>query len=109
MPAQGVSLDQIEEALDAVLAGFIASGPAEEEVARVKRLGKAARIFAQDDQSSLARLYGAALTVGRTVAEVQAWPDVLDSVTPEDVRAAAEKHLVVARSVTGRLNQAEVE
>ncbi len=109
VPAQGVSLDQIEAALDAVLAEFVATGPTEEEVARVKRLSHAARVFAQDDQSSLARLYGAALSVGRTVAEVQAWPDVMDSVTPEDVRAAAEKHLVPARSVTGRLSQAETE
>ncbi|MDH3667245.1 MAG: insulinase family protein [Paracoccaceae bacterium] len=109
VPAQGVSLDQIEDALDAVLTDFIATGPTEEEVARIKRLSNAARIFAQDDQSSLARLYGAALSVGRTVAEVQAWPDVLDSVTVEDVRAAAEKHLVLARSVTGRLSQAEME
>ena len=107
VPAQGVSLDQVEAAMDAVLAEFIETGLTDLELDRAKRLTRAAEIFAQDDQSSQARLYGAALSAGRTVAEVQAWPDVIESVTAEDVRAVAEKYLVIEHSVTGRLIQAE--
>ena len=103
VPAQGQDLDAIEAAMDAVLAELAAEGPTEDELARVKRLARAQRIYAQDDQAALATLYGASRAMGRSVAEVQNWPNVLDAVTAEEVREAARKYLVPERSVTGRL------
>ena len=78
-PAQGHTLDQVETAIDAELAKFAATGPTEDELARAKRVAKSSYIFAQDSQSSLARLYGSALAMGLDVADVQNWPEVLDS------------------------------
>jgi zinc protease len=103
VPAPGHDLATVEAAMDAVLKEIIANGPTAEEMARVKRLNRAARIFAQDNQSSQARLYGSALASGRTVAEVQSWPTVIEAVTAEDVRQAASRYLVPERSVTGWL------
>jgi zinc protease len=103
VPAQSQDLATVEAAMDAVLAQLTAEGPTEEELARVKRLNRAAYIFAQDSVVSQARLYGTALATGRTVEEVQAWPAVLEAVTAEDVRLAAEKYLVIEHSVTGWL------
>jgi zinc protease len=103
VPGPEIDLATIEAAMDAVVADMIANGPTEEELTRVKRLSRASRIFAQDSMSSQARLYGAAFAVGRTLAEVRAWPEVMERVTAEDVRQAAEKYLVLERSVTGWL------
>ena len=103
VPAPGQDFAAIEAAMDAVLAELVADGPTEEELTRVKRLNRAARIFAQDDLSSQARLYGRTLAVGATVADVQNWPEVIDAVTAEEVRQAAEKYLVPEHSVTGWL------
>lgn len=103
VPAPGQDLAAVEAALDAVLKEMAASGPTEEEIARVKRLNRAALIFAQDELSSQARMYGAALAAGQTVADVQNWPAAIESVTVEDVRLAAEKYLVPEHSVTGWL------
>jgi zinc protease len=103
VPAPGQDLATVEAAIDAVLADIAANGPTEEELSRVKRLNRAALIFAQDSLSSQARLYGGAMAVGRTVADVQGWPAVLEAVTAEDVRQVAEKYLVPERSVTGWL------
>ena len=44
---------------------------------------------------------GAALSVGLTVEDVQAWPDILQAVTAEDIKAVAEKVLDRRQSVTG--------
>jgi zinc protease len=63
----------------------------------------ASTIFAQDNQASLARIYGAALTTGLTVASVKEWPAKVRTVTPEDVQKAAKNWLELRRAVTGYL------
>ncbi len=103
VPMPGQDLATIEAAMDAVLAEMAANGPTGEELTRIKRLNRASRIFAQDSMSSQARLYGAALAVGGTVADVENWPAVVEAVTAEDVRLAAQKYLVPEHSVTGWL------
>jgi zinc protease len=105
VPAPGRSLEDTEAAVDAVLREMIETGPSQEEIDRVKRVLRASRIFAQDSVSTQARIYGAALAIGLTVEDVQGWPAVVDSVTPQDVRAVAEKYLQLPRSVTGYLRR----
>ena len=107
VPAPGEDLATVEAALDAALAEMVANGPTEEELSRIKRLSRAARIFAQDSVSSQARLYGGALAIGQTVADVQNWPAVVEAVTAEEVRRVAEKYLLPERSVTGWLMRAK--
>ena len=105
VPAPGNSLEEIEAALDAQLAELIETGPTQEELDRIKRVLRAQRIFAQDSVNSLARRYGAALAMGFSLEDIQQWPDVVESVTIEDIRAAAEAHLELNASVTGVLRR----
>jgi zinc protease len=102
-PRPGVSLHQLEAAIDAVLAEVVDKGIAADEIDRAKNRMIAAYVYAQDNQSSLARLYGAALTTGSTVEEVRARPDRIRAVTAEAVHAAARRWLDPRRSVTGYL------
>ena len=60
-------------------------------------------IYAQDNQATLARWYGAALTTGLSIDDIRSWPDRIRAVTAEQVRAAAQKWLDKKRSVTGYL------
>ena len=101
VPAPGRSLPEAETDLDAVLARFMEEGPDMEAFARIKTQIKASQIFARDNLQSRARRYGEALTAGVTVEDVQAWPEILQAVTPEDVMAAAERLFDKRRSVTG--------
>jgi len=101
VPAPGQDLATVEASMDAVLAEMAANGPTAEELARVKRLSRAAHIFAQDSMSSQVNRYGGAMAVGQTVADVQNWPAVMEAVTAEDVRLVASKYLVPEHSVTG--------
>jgi zinc protease len=102
-PAAGVALDKLEAAVDAAIAAFIDTGPSAEEIERAKSRMIADYVYAQDNQSTLARMYGAALTTGSTVEAVQARPERLRAVTPEQVRDAARRYLDKRHSVTGHL------
>lgn len=103
VPAEGVSLDQVEKAMDGVLEQFLKTGVDAEEFARIKAQVKADQIYSADKTQGLAHRYGMALASGLTVQDVQAWPDLLQAVTAEDVMAAAKKVLDRRQAVTGWL------
>ena len=102
-PKADVSLQQIEDAIDQVLDDIIAKGVTPEEVERAKNRLLAETIYAQDNQSTMARWFGVALTTGNTVASVVEWPDHVRAVTAEAVNNAARTWLDKRRSVTGYL------
>ncbi|WP_413869063.1 M16 family metallopeptidase [Albidovulum sp.] len=104
-PAEGVSLAEAEAAMDGVIDAFLKNGVDADQFQRVKTRIKAAMIYAEDDVHGLARRYGEALTTGLTVEDVDAWPDVLASVTEEDVMAAARLVFDRRRAVTGWLTR----
>jgi len=102
MPAPGVTLQTAEDAIDRVLAEFIEAGVDTEQLDRVRMQIRAEAIYQQDNTESRARTIGADLTVGLTIAESEAWIDVLQSVTPEEILNAA-RALDRRSSVTGWL------
>jgi len=105
VPTPGVSLEDAESAMDETLAQFMKDGVDAEQLDRIKYQLRASHIFAQDNVDGVARRYGAALSVGLSVEDVQAWPDILQAVTPEDIMAAAETVLKREASVTGWLTR----
>ena len=108
VPAAGVTLQQAEDAMDAVLTEFLETGVDEAQLDRLKMQLRAARIYSSDDVSAIANRYGRALAVGLTVEDVQAWPDILEATTPKQIMQAAREVLVDSNSVTGWLTAPEV-
>ncbi|MDR9484337.1 MAG: pitrilysin family protein [Sediminimonas sp.] len=108
VPADGVSLQQAEEALDTALSEFMSDGVDAQELERIKLQARASQIYARDNVQRLARRYGGALTQGLTVEDVQAWPDIIQSVTADDIMAAARDVLNKRHAVTGYLDKEEV-
>ena len=102
-PRPGVTLPQLEAETDAVIAQVIDKGVTDEELERTKTRLIADALYAQDNQASMARWYGAALTTGATVNDVRHWPDRIRAVTADQVRDAARRWLDKRRSVTGYL------
>ena len=103
VPVDGVSLQALEEALDKTIAEVRAGGINEAELARAKKSYLAEYIYESDNQATLARRYGWSLTVGRTVKDIEEWPDRIAKVSLEDVAKVAAKYLDIRRSVTGTL------
>jgi len=103
VPVPGVSLQEAEEAMDAVVAEFIETGVDSEQLERIKMQLRASQIYERDSVSSLANRYGRALTSGLEIADIQAWPEILQAVTEEDIIAAAQMVFDKRKSVTGWL------
>lgn len=103
VPTSDRSLEDAEADMERALASFIAEGIDTAKLERLKAQVRASEIYGQDSLEGRARNYGAALTSGLTVADVQAWPSVLEAVTEEDVIAAAKTLLDLRNSVTGYL------
>jgi zinc protease len=101
--ADGASLDKVEAAMDAVIAEIKDKGVTEAELDRAKNMYIADYVYESDNQSTLARRYGWNLVVGRTLDEVDQWPDMIAKATLADVKAAANTYLDIRRSVTGTL------
>lgn len=101
LPSKAVSLSDAEAAMDDVITAFLNNDidPARMEAIRTQL--RASEIYALDDAQGLARRYGTALTTGLTVADVQAWPDILQSVTPAQIKDVAARVFDRNSAVTG--------
>lgn len=106
-PAEGVSLQEAEDAMDQAMAEFMEDGVDTEDLDRIKAQLRADRIYERDDVGSIADEYGRAMSQGLTVADVEAWPDILQAVTEDDILAAAKDVFDRSNSVTGWLTSPE--
>ena len=109
IPAEGMSLDAAEAALDQAVSEFMEEGVDTAELDRIKMQIRASEIYALDNVSAIANRYGAALTSGLTVADVDEWPRLLEAVTEEDVLSAAREIFDRRKSVTGHVRQSDSE
>ncbi len=108
VPAEGVSLEALDAAIEAELAAVQREGVAADDLARAKTRMIADAVYAQDSQATLARWYGAALATGENVASISEWPQRIGAVSAERITTAA--HLLKRqRAVTGYLKTVEAE
>ena len=102
-PTPEQSLDILEKATDEVIAEIVDKGITAAELNRVKTGLVAEMIYARDSNSTMAQIFGQALTTGSTIQDVLDWPDDIRAVTAEQVQEAARYVLDIRKSVTGRL------
>ena len=65
----------------------------------------ASAVYARDSLRAAPNIIGRALSTGRTIAEVESWPDRIKAVTVDEVNAAARAVLRVESSVTAILRK----
>ncbi len=103
VPAPGKTLQDVETAIDKIIADVSEHGVTADELALAKNRLIADAVYAQDNQATLARWYGAALATGETVDMVRNWPEEIRAVTADAVRDAARTWCNRRASVTGYL------
>lgn len=102
-PRGSATLEEVEAAILTEIEKLAMEGVSERELNKAKNRFIKSMIFARDSQSGMARIYGATLATGGTVADVLEWPDRIRAVSAEAVKQAAQIYLDQTRSVTGYL------
>lgn len=92
-PAEGVSLDMVEKALEKELRRVIENGVSDQELQEARLRMKDSAAFALDSLSGPAMTVGRALASGLTLDDVEYWPYALDKVTKEQIQAVAAQYL----------------
>ncbi|MGE5518153.1 MAG: M16 family metallopeptidase [Bacteroidota bacterium] len=102
-PRPGVDTAKLQAAVDKEVRLVLDKGITPAEVDRAKARLRANVAYARDSLHTAARVLGEALSTGQSVADVEAWPERIAAVTPEQVNAAAKAVLDERASVTGIL------
>jgi len=106
LPRDGVSFDAIAKAVDETIAEMAKSGPTAEELARSKTKVFAEAIKVQDNQASLARIFGTEMATGGSIDRIRTWPSRIRAVEAADVARVTTDRLRPEGSVTGTLKKA---
>ena len=102
-PRQGVGLATLAAAFDGEIAALVKDGIDANELIRAVGRLQAEAVYARDSLATGARVLGAALSSGRTVEEVETWPERIGAVTAAEIDAATRAVLRIERSVTAAL------
>ena len=102
-PKKGVAIATLEAAVEAVVKAALKDGLTQEEIDRAKRHMRQQAVYARDSLDGPARIVGAALATGRSLDEVETWPQHIGAVTLDEVNAAARLVIHDEIGVTGVL------
>jgi zinc protease len=103
VPQGDNTLADVEAAVSAQIALLIKDGVTEQELDSAKTRYVRSLVFARDEQSDMANLYGRELATGGTVEDIAEWPDRIRAVTAEQVQAVAQRYLDPSVAVTSYL------
>lgn len=103
VPAPGVSISDLEQAINREVARIRDGGINDADVQRVLQKMRAHAIRMRDGTMPAAQVVGEALTTGATLDEIDTWPARIGAVTVTDVRIEAKAVLRDEASVTGVL------
>jgi zinc protease len=101
--APGVSAAALEAALAKEVNALARDGVTETEADDARRTFLAQAAYDDDNPQSRARSYGSGIALGMTVAQINAWNDVVARVTRADINRVADKYIAKAVPVIGVL------
>jgi zinc protease len=93
VPADGVSMDKLEAAIDAQLRLLVKKGITETELAEAKTRLKDSSVFDRDSIQGPAMLFGQVLATGGSIDDVEYWPSQIDGVTMGMIEDVAKRYL----------------
>ncbi|MBC6444480.1 MAG: insulinase family protein [Alphaproteobacteria bacterium GM202ARS2] len=105
LPAPNVSLEQLEQAVSDALQAFLAEPIDSRMLKRIKNQYLAQAIFDRDSLIGPAMILGHALVLGRTIADVERYPQKINQVTQKAIAQAAQELLGTIQPLTAWLQK----
>jgi zinc protease len=102
-PPSGGDVNASAAAVDAQIKKLVENGVTQDEVDRAVRQLQASAIYANDSYRTPARVIGGALASGRTLEDVESWPERIGAVTVDSVNKAIAAVFKDKMSVTALL------
>ncbi|MDR3450093.1 MAG: pitrilysin family protein [Alphaproteobacteria bacterium] len=102
-PRPGQSPKKLEQALRDTLQDVAQKGLDAATIDDAKERMKRSAVFAREGLMMPGYSYGMAITTGHKVADVEAWPDRIDAVTPDQVNADLRTLASSPRAIMGAL------
>jgi zinc protease len=102
-PRPDVTVAQLETAMEAEIHKLLTEGVSAADADRAKSRMVAAAVYSRDSLSGPANIFGAALANGRTIEDVELWPDRIAKVTVAEIDAAARAVIHEKEAVTSIL------
>ncbi len=99
VPANGVTHEKLESAIQVLIDDIKKNGVTKEEISRVLEQALAEQVYALDDQNTLLRTAGAAIMTGipaQKAFDTSDWA----ALTPDDIKRVANTYLKLENSVT---------
>lgn len=92
-PAQGVSLPELENAIEDELRKLVTEPLRDNEIDAAKTRLKAEAIYARDSLEGPAMIVGYNMATGSTLDDIEYWPQHIDSVTAEQIQTVVKEFL----------------
>lgn len=103
VPAPGVTPSTLERGIETEIERLRGDGMAEADMRRAQQALRAAGLRARDGTYRAALVFGSGLVTGATMEEIEAWPELIEAVTLDQVRDEARALLRPEASATGVL------
>lgn len=103
LPRPGVSAETVRAAVKAEIVRLLKEGVTDKEVTEAKQRMRAGVLYARDTLQGASQAIGAAMTVGQKLEDVEQWPQRINTVTRDQVMAAARQVLKEDGSVSALL------
>jgi zinc protease len=102
-PRPSTEIAALEQAFEAEIGKLLKDGVSEEEVSRAKARLQAQATFNRDSVRRAAQIIGQGLAIGRSLEEIESWPERIGAVTADEVNRAARSVLGDQPPVTSLL------
>tara|TARA_B100000073_G_scaffold348381_1_gene366827 strand:+ start:363 stop:1811 length:1449 start_codon:yes stop_codon:yes gene_type:complete len=102
-PREGVSIDDVTTAFDAVLMDYKYKAPSDDEIQAAKDRMVNDAIYARDSLQAPAYIFGQALTTGLSIDDIEYWTYDIETTSNDDVRNAIDHFLNTDKCVDGAL------
>jgi zinc protease len=104
-PSNGVSLEELDKAIDLEINKIFEQKISKKEVEKAKKRLSYGLVYLKDEPSTAARILGSNLALGYPLEEIETWEEKINQVSTKDVNKAFDYLINKASNIVGYLSK----